>query len=295
MGYFWRGVNLLTLGEWGGTATKQNLGGYKIGGTAVQFVTTTNGYLYDGTFTPTGYKKAGAQIVLQTPGCRPRSTVRWQSGGAGTAYIHRYGNGAVYVTGTTTHTENTGDTRLSWPTDSANFPRGLRYMIVQLCGGGGGGGAAGLLVTYNNQGGQGAAGAVCIRLPEDGYATLTVGTAGSAGSGIGDAGDSGGASRVVCGGFTATAGAGGGGKGGQNSTGSGGSWSVTANNADGVTLASSNGSGGTTSAKTVSYTDYAPEGGTVTTRGGGAGGDKGRGNGYGSGGAGGVGIVDLYY
>jgi hypothetical protein len=297
MAYFWHGTNLLTLGEWGGTSTKQDLSGYKISGADVQFVTTTNGYIYDGTFIPTGYKKSGTQLVLQNPGCRPHTgNSIWASGGSGTAYIHRYPNGAVYVTGATTHVENTSDTRISWPTDSANFPRGVRFLIVQLCGGGGGGGARGLAVTYSNHGGSGAAVACLIKLPADGYATLTVGNSGSAsGSGALKDGGSGGASKITCGTFWAQAGGGGGANGGGNNSGSAGTWSCSGDNADGKVLASTNGSAGSTSAKNVSYTDPCPEAGTKTTRAGGAGGRGGTSGAYGSGSAGGVGVLDLFY
>jgi hypothetical protein len=95
-------IDILTQIEYGGSYTTQtNLTGYKINGTDffASAATTTDGFLYSAdTYAPTGYKKNGTQIVLQKAGCRPRSaTKRWASGGAGTAYIHRYSNGAVYV------------------------------------------------------------------------------------------------------------------------------------------------------------------------------------------------------
>ena len=104
MSYHYNGTDIFALCEWSGSATKHAIAnsGYKLyGQTLEQFgrapVTTTTGYLYSGeTFTPTGYKLAGTQVVLQNPGCRPRTAhAVWSSGGAGTSYIHRYTDGGA--------------------------------------------------------------------------------------------------------------------------------------------------------------------------------------------------------
>ena len=198
--------------ERGGTATKQNLAGYKIAGAAIaDAVTTTTGYLYSGeTITPTHYKKSAAQIVFQKKGCRPlKGAAVWDSNGsAGTFYIHRYADGEAFVSATTAH-------------DRGGTPLGnRRYLLVELCGGGGAGGGGSSSTEPGAGGGGSGYSWCCIRLPDDGYATLTIGGAGSGNNGStssgstssGYAGD-GGASSIQCGTFSATAG---GGLGGYN-------------------------------------------------------------------------------
>jgi hypothetical protein len=50
----------------------QNLAGYSVNSVALRAPTATSGYYYSGeTFAPTGYKKAGQQLVFPRIGCRP--------------------------------------------------------------------------------------------------------------------------------------------------------------------------------------------------------------------------------
>jgi len=186
-------VDLFQQCEWGGGAAKHAISnsGYRLNGQTLAAagrapVTTAPGYLYSGeTFTPIGYKLNGTQIVLQKPGCRPRSAAQrgatlWGMTDAQvTRYINRFSDGEVWVSSAM---NSRSGTQISWPTAGTAYPRGIRYLIVQLCGGGGAGGTGGLLATYNNQGGQGGACVVCIQLPENGYATVM---AGGGGSGVG--------------------------------------------------------------------------------------------------------------
>jgi hypothetical protein len=274
-----------------GGRTAQNLAGYKINGVDISAAAITSGYLYSSeTYTPTGYKKAGAQIVLQKAGCRPRTgTAIWTSGGGGTAYINRFSDGEVWVAAGAN--SRTGS-KISNSIASGVNPRGLRYLILQISGGGGGGGRGGLAVTYSS-GGSAAAGAVCIMLPESGYVTITVGGGGGGGNSASNLnGASGTASTISGTGISVNAGAGGGGKGG-GSTGNGSAGAWSASGASVVVLASANGSAGSTANTSVSYTDYCPEGGSKSFANG-YGGAKG-GTGYGSGGTGATGFIAMYY
>ena len=275
-----------------GGRTAQDLAGYKVGGTAISAATTTSNYIYSAeTVTPTDYKKAGQQIKFQKIGCRPRTgSAFWESGGAGTAYIHRYSSdGSIRVTGSTAH-DGSG----------ANVAPvvGCRYIIVRLAGGGGGGGKAGVLAgSSGSGGGSGAVAVVCIKLPENGYATLVVGAGGAGTSTVLSNGSDGATSSITCGNFSCYAGGGGAGK-YNNDSGSAGGVSATGGNADGVVIASASGNtGGNTdggAAKTVTYTDYCPEGGSKSFGGYGKGGNS-ESKAYGNGLAGDVGRVELWY
>jgi hypothetical protein len=276
----------------GGGRTAQNLAGYKVAGAAISAATTTGGYLYSGeTYAPGGYKKSGAQVVFQRAGCRPRTGAAfWTSGSAGTAYIHRYAaDGSIRVTGSAAH-DGSG----------VNIApvAGCRYLLVRLAGGGGGGGKAGVAPGNTGYGGgSGGVAVCCIKLPEEGYATLVVGAGGGGTSEYLGNGSNGGASSVVCGGFSCTAN--GGGRGTYNGgAGGGGGVSSSGDNADGVLIASASGNGGGQTdggaARALGYTDYAPEGGSMTFSGYGAGGGS-ENKAYGNGLAGAVGRVELWY
>ena len=317
MAYLWHGVDLLQQFEWGGNCAKHAMAssGYHLGNPTLALVsrapvTTTSGYIYSGeTFTPTGYKLAGAQIVLQKPGCRPRfysSQKSWSeaasSSGSLTRYINRFTDGAVWIS--TAANSRTG-TQISWPTTGVVLPRGVRYVMALLIGGGGGGGGAGGSLQHSGSGGGGGAClACCIRLPENGYATLTIGGWGDAGTNY-NAGSAGGYSRVSVGAFWAQAGGGAGGQTGTSSTNTaaGGSVTYTGWNADGYMFANVNGGSGpgknnAGNGASFSISDYAPESGGLaySSSGGAGGGSSGGGGGgasayYGNGGAGGNGAV----
>ena len=233
-------------------------------------IAPTSGYFYSGETVTTGFYVDGTQIKLCKAGCRPRTqkvngSYLWHSGTAGTAYINRFTDGEVWVSGSP-NTRN--GSQLSYKLNqTANLPRGIRYLIIQLVGGGGGGSYRGLGATTRGAGGSSAIGVCMIKLPENSYATLVVGGAGAGSNATMGDGFAGGDSSIYCGSFYFTAG---GGKPGTygvfgGSGGAGGTVSTSGDNADGRVIISSNGNGGTrddpgTSAR-VSYTDWAPEGG----------------------------------
>ena len=296
------GSSILEGIERGGSADKLNLGEYKIAGAEItDAVKATSGYLYSGeTITPTNYKKSATQIAFQRAGCRPiKGTAIWDSnGGTGTVYIHRYTDGAVFVSSTTARDR------------SGTALGNRRYLLAEICGGGGAGGGG----SSSSEGGAGGGGWAyvmsCIRLPDDGYATLTIGGAGSGNNGTtssGNAGD-GAASKIVCGGYTATAGGGLGGYNGNLNVASGnrgkarggGSASVSGEGADGKCVYQLGGGNGgdykqNGTGLSGSVPAYAPEnsataynqgGGATNTNGGGGGASVLAGGGNGNGGVG---------
>ena len=281
MSYLYNGTDIFQLCEWGGSATKHAIAnsGYKLyGQTFEQFgqapVTTTTGFLYSGeTFTPTGFKLAGTQVVLQNAGCRPRflGTQLYHQTSEGTRYIHRYSDGEVYVSGTTARDKS--GTKISNSLDSMVYPRGVRYCMVRLVGKGGEGGKGTSIPAKPASGGGGGATVVCcIRLPENDYARVIIEN-----SNVN--------THLICGTFSVTAGNGRSGGNGDN-PGAGGTVSGGAQTADGILIASvSGGAGGGAYAggggSGISFTDYAPEGGTVawSQSGGGSGSGKAGGGG----------------
>ena len=300
-------MDLFQQCEWGGGAAKHAISnsGYRLNGQTLAAagrapVTTAPGYLYSGeTFTPIGYKLNGTQIVLQKPGCRPRSAAQrgatlWGMTDAQvTRYINRFSDGEVWVSSAM---NSRSGTQISWPTAGTAYPRGIRYLIVQLCGGGGAGGTGGLLATYNNQGGQGGACVVCIQLPENGYATVMAGGGGSGVGGFAADGNGGKPSYVQVSPYYAQANGGSGGDGSVSKTkGAGGTWQHNTFDTSPVrVIAGSYGADGNTGGKSMDYTDYCPEGGAYATEAAGAGGNRG-GIGYGAGSNGGNGFVKLFY
>lgn len=265
-------------------------------------IAPTTGYFYSAETVTTGFYVGGTQIKLCKPGCRPRTqkdlgSYLWQSGSAGTAYINRFTDGEVWVSGS----PNTrSGSQVSYRLDQVtNLPRGIRYMIVQVVGGGGGGSYRGIAASTRGAGGSSAIGVCMIKLPENGYATLVVGGAGAGSSSTMGNGNPGGDSKITCGSFSFTAG---GGKAGiyevlGGSGGAGGTVSTSGDNGDGRVIVSLNGNAGTRDDPgayvTASYTDWAPEGGTrsfVSAMGG-----NGGNNPYDSGSAGVIGDVILSY
>jgi len=268
-------------------------------------IAPTTGFIYSGETVTTGFYVGGTQIKLCKPGTRPRfhgCQKLWSEAAASssslTRYINRFTDGAVWISGTAN--SRTG-TQISWPTDGTTLPRGVRHVTVLLVGGGGGGGGAGGSLQHSAAGGGGGACIVCcIRLPENGYATLTIGGWGAGGTGYGP-GSSGGYSRVSVGSFWAQAGGGAGGETSTSSTNSaaGGSVTYTGWNMDGYMFAyvdggKSNGKNNAGSEASFAVTEYAPEAvGLGYYSSGGAGGGSGGGGGggasayYGDGGAGG--------
>jgi hypothetical protein len=250
-------------------------------------------------FTVPGFMYGGAVVVFPRVGCRPRSLTQrgptlWGTTDAQvTRYINRFTDGEVWVS--TTTNSRTG-TQISWPLTGTTWPRGIRYLFVQLCGGGGAGGTGGLLATYSNQGGQAAAGSVCIQLPENGYATIMAGGGGSGVGGFAADGNPGKASYVQSGSYYAQANGGSGGDGSASKdAGAGGTWQHNDTGAGTVAVVlGSGGAAGTTSGKSITYADPPPEGGNYSTEAAGAGGNRG-GSGYGAGGNGGNGYVKLFY
>ena len=315
MPYLWNGVDLFQQCEWGGDCNKHAIANseYRLGGKTFADagrapVAMTSGYLYSGeTFTPTGYKLKGAQVVLQKAGCRPRfysqqknCVLEGSSSGILTRYINRFSNGEVWVS----NAANTrSGTQISWPTASTTLPRGVRYVTVLLIGGGGGGGGAGGSLQHSaSGGGGGACAACCVRLPDNGNAIILIGSVGVGGQNYGS-GSSGGTTRITCGSFWCYAGGGSGGQTGSNSTNTatGGTVTSSGDNADGFVFASV--SGGSAPGKnkagddaSFAIYDYAPESSALvySSNGGASGGSTGGGGGgasayYGNGGAGGNG------
>lgn len=300
-------MDLLHQCEWGGTTNKHAIAssGLKFNGqTLTQAgrapVTTTSGYMYSAElFTPTGLKLKGTQVVLQKPGCRPRSLTQCGSTLWGTLdaqvtrYINRFTDGAVWIS---TATNSRTGTQISWPIAGTTYPRGIRYLIVQLCGGGGAGGSGGLGASYSNSGGQAGTCVVCIRLPENGYAIIKAGGGGSGVSGFAADGNDGQPSYVKSGDTYAQANPGGGGDGSASKDkGTGGTWQHNIFDSSSVqAIGWSYGTDGSTSGKTITYIDYCPESGSIPTEAAGAGGGPG-GAGYGAGKNGGNGYVKLFY
>ena len=250
-------------------------------------IAPTTGYFYSAETVTTGFYVGGTQIKLCKPGCRPRSaTLRWASGASGTAYINRFTDGEVWISPSA---NSRSGTQISYKTSGTTLPRGISYLIAHLCGGGGGGGKGGLLVSSYG-GGGGACLATCVRLPANGYVTLTVGAAGKGATALLGTGEDGGDSRLTIGGNYVTAQ---GGKGGQYNSG-GGEGGVVGTNAAGSEFRYILGNDGAhLTGGAISYTDHAPEGGTYTQQA--ANGGGGGGAGYGNGGDGGPGKINLYY
>lgn|GEM_PF-2517320 len=270
-------------------------------------IAPTIGYLYSGEVVDTGFHVGGVQARLCKPGSRPRfysSQKSWEltatSTSSLTRYINRFTDGEVWIS---TATNSRTGTQIGWRTTETTLPRGVRYVMALLIGGGGGGGGAGGSLQHSGSGGGGGAcAACCVRLPENGYATLTIGGWGAGGTNYG-AGSNGSYSRIASGSYWCQAGAGAGGQTSTSSTNTavGGAVTTSGNNVDGTLFASVAGGSGpgknnAGNAASFSITDYAPEGGTLAfgSNGGASGGSTGGGGGgasayYGQGGAGGNG------
>ena len=263
--------------------------------------TVTSGYFYSGETISTNYYANGVQVVVPKVGCRPRTqrvngSYAWQSGSAGTAYINRFSDGEVWVSGSPS---SRSGAQIGYKIAGTTLPRGIRYLIVQVVGGGGGGSYRGLGASTSGCGGSSAIGVCMIKLPENGYATLTVGGAGAGSNATMGDGFAGGDSKITCGSFSFTAG---GGKPGTYGAfggggGAGGTVSTSGDNADGRVIVSSNGNAGSQSSPgysaSVSYTDWAPEGGTsgfISAAGG-----AGASSAYGSGSPGVIGDIIMSY
>jgi hypothetical protein len=235
-------------------------------------IAPTTGFLYSGETVTTGFTVGKTQIKLCKPGTRPRvlGAQLYHQTSAGTYYINRFTDGSVWISSTAN--SRTG-TQISWPTAGTTLPRGVRYVMVRIVGGGGRGSDGALLpIRVGGGGGGGATAVCCVRLPENGYATVVVGGQSTT-------------SRVTCGTFTCSAN--GGSSTATNDGAGGGSVSGGAQTADGILIASaSGGSGGNYygggSASSISFTDHAPEGGTVAWSQSGGGSGTGRGGGGGS-------------
>ncbi len=223
-----------------------------------KLIAPTVGYLYSGETVTTGFNVGGAQIKLCKTGHRPRThTQLYHQPAAGTYYIHRDPLYGVRVS--TSATPGTGTQIAKGPNDTPTtdyaYARGARYLMIRLVGGGGRGGNAN--GSYSGRGGSGAATRVCcIRLPENGYATVVVGGQNAA-------------SSVTCGTFFCTANPGQDGGNGQSSDDiAGGTVPAVTSTADGIVIASAAGGHGggrtrSSGGSSISFTDYAPEGGTI--------------------------------
>jgi len=227
-----------------------------------------------------GYGLNGARdathfTFFQKVGCRPRMEMQlYHQTSAGTYYINRFLDGEVWVS---TSQNSRSGTKISNSIASMTYPRGLLYIMLRIVGGGGRGGNGTLPWNVGAGGGGGATAVCCIRLPVNSYAAVVVGGQNSA-------------SSISCGSFSCTANGGGNGGSGSSSGGGGGSVSGSAQNADGILLASaSGGSGGGYydggGSSGISFTDYAPEGGTVAWS------QSGGGSGSGTGGGGGASTI----
>jgi len=270
------GVNLRQLCEWeapNGPRSKHALAA-KLGIPDFAPVSTTNGFIYSAETIATPFTIGGAQQYLQNPGCRPRflGTQLYHQTSTGTYYIHRYTDGEVYVSGTTARDKS--GTKISNSLASMIYPRGIRYCMVRLVGKGGSGGNGTLTPAKPASGGGGGATAMCcIKLPENGYAQVRIDNSNIT------------STFLTCGTFFVTASTGSAGGNGDN-PGAGGSVSGGTQTADGILIAAVSGGngGGATSGgggSSISFTDYAPEGGTVawSQSGGGSGSGKGGGGG----------------
>ena len=273
-----------------------NMRGYNLA-----LIAPTTGYFYSGETVTTGFYVGGTQIKLCKPGCRPRTqkvngSYIWQSGAAGTAYINRFSDGEVWVAGSP---NSRSGAQISYKTAGTALPRGIKYLFVQVVGGGGGGSYRGLGASTSGCGGSSAIGVCMIKLPENGYATLTVGGAGAGSNATMGDGFPGGDSKIICGSFYFTAGGGKPGTYGAFGGGGGAACTVSTSgdNADGRVIVSSNGNAGSQStpgySASVSYTDWAPEGGTGSFIS--AAGGAGAGSAYGSGSPGVIGDVIISY
>jgi hypothetical protein len=230
----------------------------------------------DGTFITLGnYFVSGKSIQFPLLNCRPHAKyINWVTELAGTYYIHRYSaDNSIRVTSATTHD------------GSGTVVTTGRVIILDFCGGGAGGG--GSTTSYGAGGGGGGGSAVCcVKLPENGYATLIVG-AGGAGGAKSAAGSNGALSRLTCGNFTCTANGGTKGVVGALITSTAAGGSVTKSGSDGVAVTATGGSGATKNSVGGSVSlsfQFTPEDGTKTLSqsGGGAGAIAGRGGGGGS-------------
>jgi len=266
-------------------------------GTPIPVISSV-GLYRDETFAVPGFLYGGTPYVFPKVGCRPSSITQRGPTLLGTInvqvtrYINRFADGEVWIS--TAVNSRTG-TQISSALTATTWPRGIRYLMIQLCGGGGAGGSGGLGAVYSNYGGQAAAGAVCIQLPEEGYATIVAGGGGSGVSGFSADGNPGRQSYVSVGPSSAWATGGGGGDGGiSKNPGSGGSWGYTGDSAVLSLIVGSSGSPGQTNGKSVSYIDPTPEATFHVTEPAGGGGYRG-GTGYGAGGNGGHGFVKVFY
>ena len=263
--------------------------------------TVTSGYFYSGETISTNYFANGVRVVVPKAGCRPRTqkingSYAWHSGAAGTAYINRFTDGEVWVSSAP---NSRSGSQISHKTAGTVRPRGIRYLFVEVVGGGGGGSYRGLGASTRGAGGSSAIGVCMIKLPENGYAMITIGGAGAGSNATMGDGFSGGTSSVTCGSFYFYAGGGTGGVYGVfgGTGGSGGIVFTSGDNADGRVIVSHDGNAGSRDAPgasySVSYTDWAPEGGTGSfiSAAGGAGGV----NAYDSGSPGVIGDVILSY
>jgi len=274
-------------------------------------IAPTTGQIYSGETVTTGFYVGGTQIKLCKPGCRPRfhgCQKLWSQAATSTSsltrYINRFTDGAVWISSTA---NSRSGTQISWPTAGTDLPRGVRYVTLLLVGGGGGGGGAGGSLQHSGSGGGGGACAVCcIRLPENGYATITIGGWGGAGTNYSD-GTMGRFSYIDCGSFWCSSGGGYEGRTGNSSSSNaiGGYVMSSGNNADGVLVASVSGGSGpgknnTGNDASFSISEYAPASENITlfyySSGGASGGSSGGGGGgasayYGEGGTGGNGAV----
>jgi len=133
----------------------------------------------------------GSRIILAKAGCRPRGNRhRAASLGPSTWFINWSANGDVWFSDTANHL---GGTRISHATSGTSYPRGVRYVFVELQGGGGGGSGSGTIIGGEGRGAGGGAWAfVEMRLNgTSGNARLQLGDRGAGGSNRGDGSDGG--------------------------------------------------------------------------------------------------------
>jgi len=278
IGILWNGTDLFQQCEWGGDRAKHTIAdsGLKLNGqTLTQAdrapVDTTSGFLYSGeTFTPTGLKLKGTQVVLQKPGCWPsvHGAQLYHQTSVGTYYINRFTDGEVWVS---TAANSRSGTIICNSLAGTASPRGIRYLMLRIVGGGGKGANGALIpVQVGGGGGGGATAYCCVKLPVNGYATVVVGGENAF-------------SKITCGTFSCTAGAG---QTLDDRGGAGGSVYGGDSTADGILFASASGGAGGDKYKGggssfVSVVDHGPAGAAFAY--GQPGGDSGSGTGGGGG------------
>jgi hypothetical protein len=306
------GTDLFALCAFGGNATKQPISSataLQINGQTLNqrgagiptLAAVDSIYIYrNELYEPTGLLYSGTQCVFPNQGSRPTlwtTPINYWSTYNNTRASQTYyvvrgntGNTAVTIGTSTALLSNGFILGFAGGTGLINLPnQGVKYVQIFMMGGGGGGaGAGGSLQHSGAGGGGGAAAVVCIRLPLNDYAKITLGYGGLGGTNYSD-GNPGSFTRVDCGSFWCQCGGGAGGRSGSSSTNqsAGGAITYSGNNVDGYLQSYHNGGYGAAKNNTgesrsnLTFYEHTPENASVTisNSGGGSGGSSGGGGG----------------